>query len=119
MNDYYASCSDESDLDSMNGLQKAYANAYSCDDIEHIENSTSVLQNIQFCIGFNEIVGFDFLNLFRNIEIIGSKQIDGAMFDSLRQLFNFHDQLKDAFLDVVRASEVDHSAFEEALAQFG
>ena len=112
-----ASSANENDYDSMSAIQKAYATAYSYyNSIDDIDASVSLQQDIEFCIDFNEVVGFDFRNLFKNIDLFGSMDFDGAMFDRLRSAMNFHTELKEALHNVLTACANDRSAFDAVVA---
>lgn len=116
---HYASYDEGADIDQLSSMQRAYAMAKSYDsDIEEVDNRISLRQNIELCLGFNDVVGFNLLNLFKNIDMFSEGEFDDGIFTTLRKAVSEHDQLKDAIQDVIMFSASDHGAFEEVLAEF-
>lgn len=112
-----ASSHNETDLDSMSAVQRAYATAHSYDNsIEDIDAVVSLRQDIEFCLDFNEVVGFNFLNLFKNIDMFQSLDFESSMFDRLRDAMNFHTELKEALHNVLTACVSNRSAFDTVVA---
>lgn len=115
-----ASTMGDTDYDSMSSVQRAYASAHSYDnDIDTVDTMVSLRQDISFCCEFNEVVGFDFMRMFKNIEIFASSAFEDSLFDRLRKALKIHDELRDALHNVLMASATDRSAFELVLAEVG
>lgn len=103
-------------LDDMSGIQKAYANASSYDDIDSVDTKLSLRSDIDFCCSFNEVVGFDFMNLFKNINLLTSVKLEDGLFDGLHKAIKVHDELNSALHNVMDAYINNHTVYEEALA---
>jgi hypothetical protein len=113
----YAS-SNGTDTEDMDGLQMAYANAHSYDDeIELVEDSLSIRRDIEFCIDFNTVVGFDFMNLFRNLDLFAS-EFQSSIFDDLREKLDFHTELKEALFNVLSIAAQHRYIFDKVIAEF-
>lgn len=112
----YASPDNSRDLDEMTGIQRAYANA-SCidDDIELINDTVSLRQDIEFCLDFSSVVGMNFLNLFKNIDMF-TANMDSSIFDNLREQLKYHDELSDALYSVL-SSAANHRAVFDAVVE--
>lgn len=110
-----ASCSDERDLDSMDADQKAYALASAPDEISSMEDLLSIKSDIQLCCDFNEVFGFDFMNLFRNIDIFKSTEFDSQIFSDLGEKLRYHDEVGSAFYSVLEYSMTYPQIFQDIL----
>lgn len=109
---------DGSDLEDMSAMQRAYATAHTYEDeIESIDESISIRQNIDFCLEFNEVVGFNFLNLFKNLKAF-SANFDASIFDNLREKLRYHDELGEALHAVLEAAINQRRAFDYAMAAY-
>ena len=109
---------DFGDPDNMTGIQRAYMNAHSYDsEIESIEDEMSLRSSINFCLDFNDVVGFNLLNLFRNIDIFG-QNVDKSIFDNLRSKMEYHDEFGEAMLNVLKCARDHRAIFESVLATF-
>ena len=111
-----ASAGDASDLDTMDGFQKAYALAASYDDIENVEAELSLRSNIEFCLSFNDSVGFNMINFFRNMEMISSISFNSGLFDGLKRTMKLHEAFKDAFREVMVVAANSKPVFEAVLS---
>lgn len=111
-----ASISTEEDMEHMNSFQKAYANAASDNcDLDNCELQASLRSNIEFCRGFSELVGFDMLNLFKNLDLFSSN-FDTSLFDKLRRVAAMHDQFAEALRDCLEAAKSDRYSYNQILA---
>jgi len=110
-----ASCSDTSDLDNLDGMQKAYAMASSYDDIEAVDAEISLRSNIEFCIGFNDMVGFNLMNLFKNMDIITGVEFNTGIFDMLKATMSRYTEFRDAFKEVMLIAVRYRPVFESVV----
>lgn len=112
---FSASSSDSSDLDSLDGFQKAYALAASYDDIDDVDAEMSLRSNIEFCISFNEIVGFNIVNFFKNMDMFSSISFNPGIFDKLKEAMNYHHDFRDAFREVMLVAVSKKPVFESVV----
>lgn len=111
-----ASCSDASDLESLDGMQKAYAMAASYDNLEDVDAEISLRSNIEFCIEFNQMVGFDLMNLFKNMDIIAGVEFNTGIFDMLKATMNRHNEFRDAFKEVMLIAVRHRPVFDSVVS---
>lgn len=113
-----ASCSDSSDLDKLDGFQKAYAMACTYDDIENIDAEMSLRSNINLCMKYDEEIGFSIINLFRHIELVAGVSINMSIFDNLRSVMNRHADFSTALREILETAVISKPVFEEVVASF-
>lgn len=114
----YASPDMSGNTEDMDAVQRAFANAHSYDaEIESIEDSMSLRKDVEFCIDFDEVVGINFLNLFRNIDAF-SESFDSSIFDGLKAKLKYHDELGQALENALTSAVKHRSLFDEVIAQF-
>lgn len=114
----FASPDDSKDLDDLDGFQKAYANAHCYDsEISDIEDGMSLRQDIEFCMDFDEVVGFKFINLFKNLDMF-TDNFDNSIFDKLKDAMKYHDELNDAVFNVLSAAARHRNLFDSIVAEF-
>lgn len=107
-----ASCSDSSDLDSLDGFQKAYAMASSYDDIDDVEAEISLRNNIEFCMKFDSAIGFKFLNLMKNIAVFSEFGFNNSIFDKLKETISRNEALGEAFKEVMSVAISNRATFD-------
>lgn len=107
-----ASCSDASDLDSLDGFQKAFALASTYDDIDNVEAEISIRSNIEFCLGFDEQIGFKLINLLKNIDLFSQVGFNSSLFDKLKEAIAYHDEFGSAFKEVMSVAISSKPVFE-------
>ena len=108
----YASPDDSKDIEDMTGMQRAYANASNLvDEMEMVEEIADLRQNVEFCIDFDNVVGMNFRNLFKNIDAF-NQNIDSSIFDNLREQLKQHDQLSEALFQVLTAAVKHRDVFD-------
>ena len=96
---------DTSDPDQMSSIQRAYYNASTYEDnIEAVNDALSLRQNIEFCLEFNSLVGFNFINLFKNIELF-SGHVDSSIFDGLHEVIERNEELSEALFNVLTCAK--------------
>lgn len=113
---YSASCSDASDLDKLDGFQKAYALAASYDEIEDVDAEMSLRSNIEFCLGYNDIIGFNIINFFKNMDMFASMSFNPSIFDKLKDAMNCHTDFRDAFKEVMLVAVNKKPLFESIVS---
>lgn len=111
-----SSSSDTSDLDSM---QRAYmmAPSYDGDEMENTEILASLRQDLELCLDFNEVVGFDLRNLFTSIDQF-SGEFGNSLFEKLSKALNYHTDFGDAFKNVLMAAKINRVMFEDIVAEY-
>lgn len=115
---HYASCDDSTDQENLTGMQKAYSLAKSYDnDMDTVETNVSLRQDMAFCMDFDTVVGFKFLNLFKNVDKFKSN-FDESIFDKLKDCLTEHDQLKEALHNVLEAATLNRNTYEKVLCEF-
>lgn len=107
-----ASCSDTSDLDNLDGFQKAYAMASSCDDIDNVEAEISLRNNIEYCMKFDEAIGFRFINLMKNISLFSEFGFNNGIFDRLKETISKNEALGEAFKEVISVAISNRATFD-------
>ena len=113
-----ASAEDTTDLDKLNSFQKAYAMAASHDDIEDVDAEISLRSNIEFCIDFDQVVGFSMLKFFKNIDTICNVGFNNSLFDKLKDALQYHDEFCVAFREALTVSRTNRGVFESVVASF-
>lgn len=111
-----ASCMNESDLDSLDGFQKAYALAASYDDIDNIEAEMSLRSNIEFCLSFNDAIGFNIISFFKHMDMLSGMSFNPGIFDRLKDTMARHKDFRDAFKEVMAVAINRKPVFELALS---
>lgn len=107
-----ASCADASDLDNLDGFQKAFALAATYDDIDNIEAEMSLRSNIEFCMGFDNAVGFNIVNLLKNIDLFETVGFNSSLFDKLKEAITYHDEFGAAFKEVMCVATSSKPVFQ-------
>ena len=111
----FAASTNGEDYENMDSFQKAYATAATYnDDIDSVELRVSIRQNIETCRDFNDVVGFDMLNLFKNMDMF-KDEFNSSLFDDLRTSMKYHTELGEAFKAVMEASIANRHDLEYVL----
>lgn len=110
-----ASCSDASDLDSLDGYQKAYALAASEDDIDMIDDMLSLRSNIDICRAYDKDIGFGVVNLLKNIDMFASVDFNSGIFDKVRKLVARSEEFRDAFHQILSVAVKSKPAFDSVV----
>ena len=113
-----ASSSLGQDFDAMDNFQKAYATAGSFDDIEAVDEEMSVRENMDYCVGFDSLVGLSMAALFKNIDIMASCDIHKSLFDSLKYTIKIHDMFAEAFKSIVEYSMKNRTSYDRIVMEF-
>lgn len=111
-----AASSDSADLDTLDNFQKAFALAATYDDIDNVEAEMSLRSNIQFCSEFDDVIGFNIINLFKNIDMIAEAGFNSSLFDGLKAAINYHDEFGVAFKEVMTILSKSRSLFDTVVA---
>lgn len=111
-----ASCSDASDLDNLDGFQKAYAMAASYDDMDKLESELSLRKNIEFCMTFDDVIGFKFLNLLKNLSVFSEFGFNNGIFDKLKDTIANNADLGEAFKEVMSVALTNRGVFDATVA---
>lgn len=112
-----AASSDGEEVEDLDGFQKAYALAAEADDLETVEEEISLKQNIEYCIEFNDQIGFDILNLFKNLDLF-MNNFNNSIFNRLKQVVKYHDELGEALRQVLSYASKNREKFLKILAEF-
>jgi hypothetical protein len=109
---------DGDSAEDMNAFQRAYENActYDDDELETIEDKLCIRQNIEFCIDFSDIVNFNFMNLFKNIDEFNT-DFDSGIFEHLKKDLEYHDELRDALFNVLSIAAKNRNIFDSVMAE--
>ena len=113
-----ASSTDTSELDKLDNFQKAYALAATYDDIDAIEAEMSLRSNIEFCMGFDKEIGFNIINLLKNIDAFSNIGFSNSLFDKLKEACNYHTEFGDAFKDIMNLAVNCKPVFDSVVAGF-
>ena len=113
-----ASSTDTSELDKLDNFQKAYAMAATYDDIDAIEAEMSLRSNIEFCMGFDNEIGFNIINLLKNIDAFANIGFNSSLFDKLKEACNYHADFSEAFKDIMGLAISCKPVFESVVASF-
>ena len=111
-----ASCGDASDLDNLDGFQKAYALAASYDAIEDVDAELSLRSNIQFCVTFNDAIGFNLINFFKHMDMISTVSFNCGLFDQLKNIMNKREDFRDAFKEIMLVAARSKPVFESVVS---
>lgn len=103
------------DYDRLDNFQKAYATAGEYDEIESIEDSLSIAEEIEYCIGFENIIGLNMRALLKNLNILNDKNIDKSLFNNLRQATKIHDEFGEAFQHIINFAASNTAEFNRIL----
>ena len=109
-----ASYDEGAEPDELNEFQAAMKNAQSANDFEDIEDSLCIRRNIEFCLDFD--CGINMLALINNVDEIANVDVKSGLFDKLRATFELHDELKDAFISVMKMRETNRAEFDRVLS---
>lgn len=112
-----ASSNGDEEAENLSAIQLAFNNAPAYDDIIESDIDVSLRQNIDFCLEFRSRTSIDILRIFNNIEHLAKYELDPQMFSSLRKLMNYHEDLKEAFIQVMEASRNNRQHFMSVLAK--
>lgn len=105
--------------DNVSGIQRAYLTASAVHDgIESVEDEIDLRNNIRFCIKFNEMIGFDILNMFRNIDMFARFNFDNGLFDHLKNIMKKHEEFRDALESVLTCASEHRPIFDAILSEF-
>lgn len=107
-----ASFDETTELDNLNGFQKAYAMAASYDNLDSVEAELSLRNNIEYCLSFDEEVGFSILNLFKNIHMFSDGGFNNSLFDNFKAALKYHDEFCIAFKEVMEVALNNKGAFD-------
>lgn len=113
-----ASSSEGTDLDKLDGFQKAFALAATYDDIDNVEAEMSLRSNIEFCMAFDNIIGFHIINLFKNLDMFSTIGFNSSIFDKLKEACNYHDEFGEAFKDILGIAHTCKPVFDAVVESF-
>jgi len=106
-----SSCSDASDYEDMDQFQRAYAMAATYDELDDIDETLSIKEKIEYCIGFSEIAGMDILSILKNIKVFNEK-VNASLFNGLKRAIKQHDEFASSLREVLEFSIKNREAFE-------
>lgn len=109
-----AGCASEN-IDELSSFQRAYALASTDTDLDVIELETSIVEEIEYCTGFDEIVGMSFLSILKNIDILVSEEINKTILDPLKEAIREHEEFGEAFRNILVYSMKNRQNFERIL----
>jgi hypothetical protein len=112
-----ASYSEGEEVEDLDSFQKAYAMASEVDDLESIDEEVSLRENIEYCLEFNDHVGFDMMNLFKNIDLFKTN-FNSSIFNRLKLVVKHHDEFGEALRQVLSFASKNRERFEKILAEF-
>lgn len=107
----------DTDLDKLDSMQRAYASAPSFDETEKVELFVSLRQDIELCLDFNDAVGFNLVNLFRNIDLF-SNDFNSSIFERLSKALKYHTEFGEAFKNVLLSARADRDTFDSIIAEY-
>lgn len=110
-----ASSADGTDLDNLDGFQKAYAMAASYDEIDGLDEVLSLRSNVEYCRKFNDVIGFDIVRLFKDIDIMTRTNFHPGIFDKLKEVMKGHDDFAEAFKEVLSVSNKSRPVYDEII----
>ena len=85
-------------------------------DNDIVEAEMSLRSNIQFCSEFDDVIGFNIINLFKNIDMIAEAGFNSSLFDGLKAAINYHDEFGVAFKEVMTILSKSRSLFDTVVA---
>lgn len=109
---YSASSTDASDLDKLDGFQKAYAMAATYDAIDDVDAEISLRSNIELCLAFNESIGFNILAFFREMDMFSNINFNTGIFDRLKDTMSRNAEFRDAFKEIMMIAISRKPVFE-------
>lgn len=115
LNDHeICSSSSSTELDTMNFAQRAYETASSYDEIEKIDASLSIAEEIEYLISFESQLGLNIRFFLSNIKEIANQEVDNSVFcgfkkliqnadakEALASVFSFSRQYPDQFTAII------------------
>ena len=104
--------SDDSDLENLESFQKAYAMAKTADSVSIIDAEVSLVEDITYCITFNNQVKMNMLALFKNIDKLASYDFDKSLFEPIRALASSNAEFAEAFRSVIEFSMKDKHTYD-------
>lgn len=122
-----ASFNDSGDvLDNNDDFQRAYAMSSVADTTDDIAEQLSLRSQIDYCIDICSLHGVNILNILKNIDTIdrllgdnGAKLKHGeSVFSKLAELANYHTELGDTLMDILRYSSRNRAAFDAVISTY-
>lgn len=115
-----AASSQGNDYSTMDKYQENYLNTpdikSEC-DFSDIDLKASLLKNVEFCSMFSEEVGFNMMNLFRNIDFFMKKDsFKSSIFDQMRFLITKNEEFGEALKDTIMCYIKYPEYYESVLA---
>lgn len=121
-----ASFNDGGDLEDNDDFQRAYAMSSVADTTDDIAEQLSLRSQIDYCIDICSLHGVNILNILKNIDTIdrllgdnGAKLKHGeSVFSKLAELANYHTELGDTLMDILRYSSRNRAAFDAVISTY-
>lgn len=122
-----ASFNDGGDVvDNNDDFQRAYAMSAVADTTDDIAEQLSLRSQIDYCIDICSLHGVNILNILKNIDTIdrllgdnGAKLKHGeSVFSKLAELANYHTELGDTLMDILRYSSRNRAAFDAVISTY-
>lgn len=102
---------------SLNKFERAYIMAECSADYESFEEVQSIREQLEYCIGFDEITGCNIKMLLLNLDKIMSSNTGAGLFDTMKKQLEFHDEFRDAFTSVLNFRQANREQFDAILCQ--
>ena len=99
------------ELDDMNGYQKAYANAKSFDDIELLEEEVSIPEEINYLLSFEGKVNVRFI--IKNIAKLARMDFDVSLLNDIKKMVSKEPDFAEALSSVVKYAGSFPSKYDE------
>ena len=122
-----ASFNDGGDVTENNDdFQKAFATASVADSTDDITEILSLRERINYCIDVCDLHGVNIVNVFKNMEKLAEmlgdyskkKKTAESVFSKISEIIEYHNELGDTLMEVLRYSAKNRAAFEYVMSSY-
>jgi len=122
-----ASFNDGGDVEENNDeFQKAFALASKADSAEDIAEVMSIREQIDYCIDVCSLHDVNLLNILRNMDMLADmlgsyskkKKTAESVFSKITELLDYHNELADNLMEVLKFSARNRMVFDEIIATY-
>ncbi|MBO5389801.1 MAG: hypothetical protein J6A59_17035 [Lachnospiraceae bacterium] len=107
-------------------FQKAFATASVADSTDDVAEIMSLREQIDYCIDICELHGINILNILKNMDRLADmlgeysrkKKTAEGVFNKISELVEYHSELGETLMDIIRFSSKNKAAFELVIQSY-
>lgn len=113
-------------VDNNDDFQKAFYTASVSDSTDNVTDMLSMQEQIDFCVDLCNMHNVNIVNILKNIDILSDmlgdyskkKRVPETVFKKITELATYHDEFRNALVDVIKYSATNKGDFERLMLAY-